>query len=258
MKEDVFEKTSRGNLTMDDIYKTLRQEILTLKLLPGQTLSENQMSARFQTSRTPIRNVFARLGRDGLIIIQPQKGSIISTIDLDLASQIIYMRAQVECGVITQVSTNRNPLLLQRLQNNLHEQERAVNDGVAYMDYYKLDSQFHELNMSECKKQKLWQLIQNLDVHYSRYRLLDYQSMIDNNVVKNLTAEHTQLFEYISSGETSRIPYAVFSHLYGGFLRMGTKMQKEYASFFTKNGRGVDEILVDIKVLLNEKKRLII
>ena len=44
-----------------DIYRQLEQEIVGLYILPGETLSENQLCSRFGVSRTPIRSVLQRL-----------------------------------------------------------------------------------------------------------------------------------------------------------------------------------------------------
>ena len=37
----------------EDIYQTLEYEIVTLKIKPGETISENQLCKRFGISRTP-------------------------------------------------------------------------------------------------------------------------------------------------------------------------------------------------------------
>ena len=50
-----------GQQGTDEIYKTLEGEIIELKILPGEVLSENQLCKRFGVSRTPIRSVLQRL-----------------------------------------------------------------------------------------------------------------------------------------------------------------------------------------------------
>ena len=44
----------------DELYHILEDEICTLKILPGEALSENQLCKRFGVSRTPIRSVLQR------------------------------------------------------------------------------------------------------------------------------------------------------------------------------------------------------
>lgn len=45
----------------DELYHILEDEICSLKILPGEALSENQLCKRFGVSRTPIRSVLQRL-----------------------------------------------------------------------------------------------------------------------------------------------------------------------------------------------------
>ena len=55
------------------IYSRLKQEIIDLKIEPGALISENEISRRFQVSRTPVRDVFLRLVNDGLLEVLPQR-----------------------------------------------------------------------------------------------------------------------------------------------------------------------------------------
>ena len=45
----------------EDIYQTLEHDIVTLKIKPGETISENQLCKRFGISRTPVRAALQRL-----------------------------------------------------------------------------------------------------------------------------------------------------------------------------------------------------
>lgn len=60
-------------LSTDEIYRTLESEILSLKIPPNDTLSENQLCKRFNVSRTPIRSVLQRLEQNHFVQIIPAK-----------------------------------------------------------------------------------------------------------------------------------------------------------------------------------------
>ena len=59
------------------IYRTLRQEILSLALEPGQKLREEDLAARFSVSRTPVRAAISRLEAERLIRVEPRKGTFV-------------------------------------------------------------------------------------------------------------------------------------------------------------------------------------
>ena len=64
------------------LYARLHDEILTGRLRPGQALSETRLAAQHGISRTPVREVFQRLVKDGLLRVVPQIGSFVAPINL--------------------------------------------------------------------------------------------------------------------------------------------------------------------------------
>ncbi|GJM73614.1 hypothetical protein HMSSN036_58300 [Paenibacillus macerans] len=58
-----------------EIMKSLKTEILTLKLKPGAILSETALSERFRISRTPLRDVLKQLSLESYIDIYPKKAT---------------------------------------------------------------------------------------------------------------------------------------------------------------------------------------
>lgn len=62
----------------EDIYQTLEHDIVTLKIKPGETISENQLCKRFGISRTPVRAALQRLEQNGFVQIIPCKGTIVT------------------------------------------------------------------------------------------------------------------------------------------------------------------------------------
>ena len=48
-------------LLRDNIYDALRGAILSCELLPGQELREQELAARYEVSRSPVREALLRL-----------------------------------------------------------------------------------------------------------------------------------------------------------------------------------------------------
>jgi DNA-binding GntR family transcriptional regulator len=72
-----------GTLT-DRAYRELEEMIVTLQLAPGTVLSEQALAVRLKIGRTPIREALQRLARDGLVVIMPRRGIMVSEINLRL------------------------------------------------------------------------------------------------------------------------------------------------------------------------------
>lgn len=71
---------ARGSGTQN-VYNTLRHEILSMALEPGSALDEVRLSERFGMSRTPVREALLRLASDGLVTTLPNRNTIVSIID---------------------------------------------------------------------------------------------------------------------------------------------------------------------------------
>lgn len=64
------------------VYQSLRDEILQLKVKPGEALDEMSLSERFGLSRSPVREALIRLAGEGLVEILPNRSTIVAPIDL--------------------------------------------------------------------------------------------------------------------------------------------------------------------------------
>lgn len=233
----------------EDVYNILRQEILTLRIPPGQLLSENQISKRFNLSRTPVRSVFERLIAIGLLEVIPRKGTYVTLIDLDYAEQILFMRIQSEIAVMTYLCRHPDAQLFDKLERNLEQQKAQLDFDVVDEDFFRLDSRFHELCMVSLNKYKLWQMIQNTNVHYFRYRRLDYLATKGYPALYN---EHCQLLKSMREGSAKKIREQMTTHLYGGFLRINKRLATEYKKYFSDSERDISQILLDVKLQINE------
>jgi len=84
-----------GTLT-DRAYRELEERIVTLQLLPGTVLSEQALALRLKIGRTPIREALQRLARDGLVVIMPRRGIMVSEINLKLQLRLLEVRRELE------------------------------------------------------------------------------------------------------------------------------------------------------------------
>src|SRR5262249_57538692 len=59
------------------VYEALRRDILERKFVPGEPLTEQELSRRYGVSRTPVREALAKLERDRLLRGAPKKGGLL-------------------------------------------------------------------------------------------------------------------------------------------------------------------------------------
>ncbi|MBE9913430.1 GntR family transcriptional regulator [Paenibacillus donghaensis] len=153
------------------VYQQLKQQIVNLDLPPGTALSEKETSLTFQVSRTPVRESFVRLAQEGLVLVLPQRGTRVSLIDSDMVEEARFMREQLEKAVIRLACEAFPDDKLSALESNLAEQQQAIrqHDGKRM---FELDEAFHRILFEGCSKSGTWNVIQQMNAHLNRTRVL--------------------------------------------------------------------------------------
>jgi DNA-binding GntR family transcriptional regulator len=80
----------------DDIALVIEEAIVSGELEPGTVLRQEQLSERFQVSRTPIREALRRLAALGLVDFHPNRGVRVRTISREELHEAFLVRAELE------------------------------------------------------------------------------------------------------------------------------------------------------------------
>jgi DNA-binding GntR family transcriptional regulator len=155
----------------ETVYSALRENIVNLNLLPGTVISEKEISLRFKVSRTPVREAFIHLSRDGLVRVIPQRETQVSLIDLDRVRQEFFLRAALENAVLEPFLKSAGAESSAELEHCLTFQEKALaaKDFTQFVHY---DDAFHRVFFEAAGQELSWQVLSGLCGHYHRARLL--------------------------------------------------------------------------------------
>lgn len=185
-------------LKKQEIIEILKKEISDLTLTPGSLLSEATLTDRFHLSRTPIRDILKQLEKEGYIKIYPQKGSIVSFVDLHSVEQIIYLRTTLEKDIFKNLKNNFTIAMSHQLMSIIKSQEACIQEDDTFHTFLKYDDLFHRTCFKLIGREFLWDLIQHFNVHYLRYRNLN---MRNESKLSVLLGEHKTLLSYLQGKE---------------------------------------------------------
>lgn len=214
-----------------DIFSSLLKELHNLTIKPGQQIQESDMCERFGSSRPPVRNAFKRLSDLGLLDIIPYKGVFASLLDLDYIHQMIHLRITIESKIIEEfITSTPNPFVIEELEHNIRKQQIMIGqDSISTTEYYSLDSEMHSIWFSDRRCWGIWDLIQQQEIHYTRFKILDF---VATKNYQEITGDHIQLLEAIKNNAPGSVFGILARHLNGGLRRMGDKVVTEYGSYF--------------------------
>ncbi|KJK16160.1 GntR family transcriptional regulator [Burkholderiaceae bacterium 16] len=133
----------RGRLT-DLAYEQIEEAIVTLRLAPGTSISELQLSELTGIGRTPIREAIQRLAREHLIIVLPQRGLLIPPIDVGKQLRLLETRREVERLICRSAARRATPEQREHFTRLAREfaQSARVGDDVSFV---RADREFNEL-----------------------------------------------------------------------------------------------------------------
>lgn len=158
--------------TREYIYRSMKSNIMSFKLIPGTTISEQEFAEVLHASRTPVREAFIQLSQEGLLDIIPQKGTYVSLIDLESVEEAKFLRETLEVAIIEIACTDFPEDQLFELQSCITLQELCIKEN-NYVKFFELDEVLHETIFTGCKKARIWAMMQQMYGHYNRVRRLN-------------------------------------------------------------------------------------
>src|SRR5881394_2048289 len=90
----------------DDLAVVIEEAIVSGELAPGSVLRQEQLSERFQVSRTPVREALRRLAALGLVSFEPNRGVRVRTIQREELYEAFLVRAELE-SLATELAASR-------------------------------------------------------------------------------------------------------------------------------------------------------
>jgi len=93
-------KQTAGTATVAHrLYAVVKERIINGTYGPGMRLTEQQMAAEFNTSRTPVREAMRLLTADGFVIFKPNSGTMVRTWSSIQIAEIFELRVLIESEV---------------------------------------------------------------------------------------------------------------------------------------------------------------
>lgn len=205
------------------VYNALKKNIMNLQLKPGAEMSTQEIAEKLNVSRTPVREAFIRLQRDGLLDIFPQKGTFVSKIRLSRVQQERFIRESLECANMELLTHCCKLEYMEQLETNIEKQEEAVakSNFPALMD---LDNEFHELTFYATGQKLAWETILSTSNHYSRIRNI---TASDNEIMKKVVLEHQEILQAIQDGSAKYAKNFMKNHLH--------KLENQLSSIIKQN-----------------------
>ncbi len=195
----------------EQAYVALKDMILRLELVPGEPVTEAQLSALLNISKSPIRSALIHLQRDGLVEITPYKETIVSELSVAQVRNIFEARVLIEPHVVTMVTPRLTAIDHQQIDEMLQRSEIALQTG-DFPTFFAINTEFHGFFVQRHDNDFFRNALQTVDLQMERVRMI---SATISNHPRKQQAEHIAIFEAVRAGKAEAAGRAMRVHIAG-------------------------------------------
>jgi GntR family transcriptional regulator, rspAB operon transcriptional repressor len=191
------------------VTRALRHAIVTMRVKPGEMLSEQEIATGLGISRQPVREAFIKLAEAGLLRVLPRRGTLVVKISRAAVEDARFIREAVECALACEAAQRISPRIGSGLTDSLIRQRRAAR-AKDVEAFFHLDEEFHRMLAQGAGKPFAWRLIEDVKPQMDRVRFL---SMSDATPMNVLIEQHAAIADAVRAGNPTSARAAMRTHL---------------------------------------------
>jgi DNA-binding GntR family transcriptional regulator len=211
-----LEKNKSSNqrkLMAEDIYTSIRDQILSYTLSPGGRINIDQMARDLNVSNIPVREALSRLATEGLVHVIPYKGVTVAEMSLKDLDELYELRIELE-GFATRKATQ----LIPEAEINWLDQE--MKQSFISIDHcegnletvMKMNEQLHGTILRYTHNENLSKLIKLYLQRIERY-LIFARRDLEIETVKKEWREHQEILNYLKERNNQMAEKAMRTHI---------------------------------------------
>lgn len=211
---------SSGRLLRERVYDQLRRDILTCVLAPGAEIREAELAARFEVSKSPVRDALISLVREGLVITIPRQGYRVAPVSISDMLDMFHLRAALERANIERIIRHASDEQLKTL-----DEFKSFNKTQWPNGFVSYNKTFHcrlaELGGNARMRDQLIDLIDLME------RAVQISvSNIKHGKPEALVAEHRQIIDLIQSRSTKAAQRFTEQHVLAAGKRVSNAISR--------------------------------
>ncbi len=209
MKKNSPEDSNSGQISKEKIYQSLRADIISHRLRPGQAIREDELADRLGVSRTPVREMLRRLEQEDLVRVVPNRGVFVSELTDKDIEEVLEIRLALETAAARSAATKLSPEQIKELKDIRKQLDTAVKLKDSVLSF-EADTRLHGLILQAAGNKRAHRIINNLmgQIHRIRFISGHKPGRIDTTV-----KEHKEIVQALLNGNPVAAEEAMMKHL---------------------------------------------
>ncbi|BCJ86395.1 transcription regulator [Effusibacillus dendaii] len=194
----------------------MRQAIMRGEFAPGERLVQEELAEAMGVSRMPIREALRQLEKEGLIMFEPHKGAVVTSVTTEDIEEIYQLRAILEWLAIERSMPNLTEEDKKMLKQLTIDMERAVEDDDIER-FVELNDDFHRLLRKGCGWRRTQMILDMLWHGFPPHT----PNILPRQIERSLQ-EHRKMVELIETGDLEGLKRVIQEHI----LRTGDALKQ--------------------------------
>ena len=205
------------------IYKKIREDILCLKLRPGEPLDEVGLGKRFKLSRSPVREALIRLAGEGLVTLLPNRSALVAPLQFETLPRYLEALDLMQRITTRMAAVRRDRCRADAIRAAQSAFERAC-ARVSIVDMIETNRDYHLAIAAAGRNPYFTSLYARLLDEGMRMLHIHFKFRAETQELKPdlMFAEHTAMTEAIAQQEAPLAERLAHEHAEGfsaGFIR---------------------------------------
>jgi DNA-binding GntR family transcriptional regulator len=197
-----------------EVYEAVRADILNTRVEPGSKLKITDLSNRFGVSLSVVREALTRLGEQGLVVANPQRGFSVIELSINDLDDLTNVRIQIEPMAMRDSVTHGGLAWEEKVVAAHHRLQRTpLNQDPTHVnpEWLHAHRAYHEALLAGGVSPRLRSIATTLRDNAEVYRM--WSRSWAHDVDRDIAAEHRSIMTAVIAADTEAAVDALSQHI---------------------------------------------
>ena len=214
--------------------EALRERILRGEFGDNMPLRQDAIAAELGVSRIPVREALRQLEAEGLVVFNPHRGAVVSSLSIGEIEELFELRAQIESDLVRRAVPRVRREDISSAKDTLKAYDVAFRKG-EITTWGKLNWEFHATLYAPADRVFTMAVVQRLHQQSDRYMRMQ---LVLTHGETRASDEHRAILAAIEERDVREAAHLMRDHILGAGRRLVTFVRTEREAAVTKTSRG--------------------
>ena len=206
--------------------EALRERILRGVYGDDSPLRQDALATELGVSRIPIREALRQLEAEGLVVFNPHRGAVVSSLSVAEIEELFELRAQIESDLVRRAAGRTAHEDIARAREILKSYEAAFRSGEV-AEWGKLNWEFHSTLYAPAQRPFTMAIIQRLHQQSDRYLRMQ---LVLTHGESTAIEEHRAILHAVADRDAKRASSLMRDHILDAGRKLVLFVRQERSS----------------------------